>query len=46
LKSENIFKIINKLAKNKLFNIKNPNKVRSLYYSFAINNLEKFHSKN
>jgi len=45
LKSDYILKILEDLSKNKLFDIKNPNKVRSIYSSFAINNLEKFHSK-
>ncbi len=43
--SINILETIEKLINNKLFNIKNPNKVRSIYYTFAMGNLEKFHIK-
>jgi len=45
LKEENILEIIENLKNDKLFNIKNPNKVRSVYSSFIKNNIENFHKK-
>lgn len=42
---DNIFEVIEQLKNNKLFDIKNPNKVRSIYSVFANSNLERFHSK-
>ena len=45
MKVDNILEIIEKLSNNELFDIKNPNKVRSVYSVFANSNLEKFHSQ-
>ncbi len=40
------FEDIIKLSKNTSFNIKNPNKVRSLYSAFATHNSINFHAIN
>ena len=44
-KFDNIFEKIEELIKNPLFDIKNPNKVRSIYSVFTNSNLDKFHSQ-
>ncbi len=42
---DNIFDILNELKNHPSFNIKNPNRVRSLYGAFAMNNPVQFHSQ-
>ena len=41
----NVFEIIESLRHHIAFNIKNPNRVRSLYAAFAMNNPVQFHDK-
>jgi aminopeptidase N len=40
-----VFKSINRIIKDPLFDIKNPNKVRSVYSTFVNENLSNFHEK-
>ncbi len=42
---DSTFDEINKLAEHKLFSLTNPNKVRSLFGTFCMGNLEQFHNK-